>query len=960
MRFRILVSLAAILVPIVASAATAPVAKKKTTAAAENILPFKATEKTLANGLKVIVVPTGFPNIVSMYVPVQTGSRNEVEPGKSGFAHFFEHMMSRGTPNYPPDKYNAVVTKAGARENANTSDDRTVYHITFAKEDLPKIMEIFADRFQNLSYPEDAFKTEARAVLGEYNKNSASPVRQILEVQRANAFKVHTYKHTTMGFIKDIEDMPNQYEYSKLFFSRWYRPERTTIIVAGDVEPQPVFDLVEKYWSKWKHGTFSVEIPQEPAHDGPVYAHVPWTSQTLPYVTVGFHGPAFSETNNESAALDTITDLEFGETSDLYKRLVEDEQKVDQLFVYTGGNVDPSLWTVFARVKKQSDSVYVRDEIIKTLAKMREKLEPADRVRDAVSSSRYGLVRTLDNTEAIAQTLAEFVYFRRSFDTINNYYRLQAALTPQDLQNAARKYVTDKNLVVTTLSKDAMPAEMTKIPSVTAAAAAAKTTAGASDLRVVEQKSVVPQVAIRLLFNAGSANDPAGKEGLATLAASMVTASGSKSLTTSEINKVLYPMAGSFSANVDKEMTTLSASIHRDNWRKFFDVVLPQLLDPGFRDEDFKRLKDAQLNGLRESLRNNNEEELGKEELQNRVYSGTPYGHTSLGTVAGIEAITIDDVRNFIATNYTRGNLVVGVAGNYSDELLSSLRSELARLPQGSTTAAGLKALAPIAGKKANGLEVEIVKKDTRATAISIGLPLPITRASGADWAALNVARAWLGEHRMSTGRLFNRIREIRGLNYGDYAYIEYFNRPGGQFFPSPNIGRRSQLFEIWIRPVVPANGHMALRIALFELDKLIQNGLSQEDFEATRDYLMKNSYVMTATQNQRLGYALDSWWYGTPEYTQYVRGLYSKLTRDDVNNAIKKYLSSKDLSVVIVTKDAEGLRDKLVSDAASSITYDAPKPADIVAEDKVLGTYPLGIKAENVTIVPVEDVFAK
>src|SRR5437016_781902 len=133
MPFRILVSLAAILVPIVASAATAPAAKKKTTtAAAENILPFKATEKTLANGLKVIVVPTGFPNIVSMYVPVQTGSRNEVEPGKSGFAHFFEHMMSRGTPTYPPEKYNEVVTKAGARENANTSDDRTVYHIVFA------------------------------------------------------------------------------------------------------------------------------------------------------------------------------------------------------------------------------------------------------------------------------------------------------------------------------------------------------------------------------------------------------------------------------------------------------------------------------------------------------------------------------------------------------------------------------------------------------------------------------------------------------------------------------------------------------------------------------------------------------------------------------------------------------------------------------------------------------------
>src|SRR5688572_3452548 len=78
-----------------------------------DILPFKATEKTLANGLKVIVVPTGFPNLVSLQIPIQTGSRNEVEPGKSGFAHFFEHMMFRGTKAYPPDVYNAIITKIG-------------------------------------------------------------------------------------------------------------------------------------------------------------------------------------------------------------------------------------------------------------------------------------------------------------------------------------------------------------------------------------------------------------------------------------------------------------------------------------------------------------------------------------------------------------------------------------------------------------------------------------------------------------------------------------------------------------------------------------------------------------------------------------------------------------------------------------------------------------------------------
>ena len=234
-----------------------------------DLLPFQATEKTLPNGLRVIVVPTGFPNLVSLQIPVQTGSRNEVEPGKSGFAHFFEHMMFRGTKAYPPAAYQAILTKAGARQNAYTTDDYTNYHTTFAKEDLEKVLEIEADRFQNLDYPEAAFKTESRAVLGEYNKNSANPMSKLFEAMRDTAFTKHTYKHTTMGFLRDIEDVPNQFAYSKAFFDRWYRPEYTTVIVAGDVDPAKVLPLVEKYWGSWKRGSYSVEIPVEPPPSGP-------------------------------------------------------------------------------------------------------------------------------------------------------------------------------------------------------------------------------------------------------------------------------------------------------------------------------------------------------------------------------------------------------------------------------------------------------------------------------------------------------------------------------------------------------------------------------------------------------------------------------------------------------------------------------------------------------------------
>jgi zinc protease len=943
-----------------------------------DLLPFKATERTLANGLKVIVVPTGFPNIVSVQIPVQTGSRNEVEPGKSGFAHFFEHMMFRGTPNYPPEKYQGIMTRAGARTNAYTTDDFTNYHATFAKEDLDTILMVEADRFKNLSYAEEAFKTESRAVLGEYNKNSANPLNKLIEVQRDHAFSAHPYKHTTMGFIRDIEDMPNQFQYAQEFFRRWYRPEYTTIIVAGDVTPEQVLPLVEKHWGDWKPGTYKVDIPQEPLARGPVYAHVPWTTSTLPWVAVAFHSPAFSETGKEYAALDLLMDLTFGPTSDLYKRLVEDEQKVDQLFPYYPGTADPQLTTVAARVKDMKDALDVRDQILRAFAQSRDNPIPATRLADAKSNARYGFVRTLDNTESIASALARFVRYRRAYGTLNQLFTVYETVTPEDLQAVARKYFTDAGLVVTTLSKDAMPEAMTTEPALSTLAAAGGTAAPSKDptppavstpppsspvavpagsaadtLKTLAQPSALPQLNVKLLFTVGSAHDPAGKEGLATLSASMIAEAGSRAMRIDEIKKALFPMAGSFDAQVDKEMTTFTGGIHRDNWARFLDVALPMLLDPGLREDDFRRVKDAQMNALKQDLRNNNEEELGKERLQTDIFAGTPYGHTVLGTVAGIEAITLDDVRAFIKANYTRANLTLGLAGDAPAEMRSRLTASLAALPAGAASPAPQA----VAGRAPKGIEIDIIEKDTRATAISFGHPIAVTR-SHPDFAALWLARAWLGEHRASVGRLYERIREVRGMNYGDYAYIEAFPRGMFQFFPDANLGRRAQIFEVWIRPVMPDNAHMALRIALHELRQLIDNGLTAEEFENTRNYLMKNVFLMTARQDHQLGYALDSQWYGIGEFTATMRDKLSKLTLQDVNGAIKKHLSGTNLSVVIIAKDASDLKERLTSDAPSTIKYDAPKPPELMEEDKAIGA--LKLQPTSVTITPVDQVFAR
>jgi len=932
-----------IALPALAAPAVAPVKS--------DVLPFKATEKQLPNGLKVIVVPTGFPNLVSVTIPVQTGSRNEVEPGKSGFAHFFEHMMFRGTKAYPPEKYQDIITKAGARQNAYTSDDLTNYYTTFAKQDLETVLKVEADRFQHLDYAEAAFKTESRAVLGEYNKNSANPMQKLFEVQRDAAFSTHTYKHTTMGFLKDIEDMPNQYQYSKVFFDRWYRPERTTIIIAGDVEPKKAIALVEKYWSGWKRGSYKVAVPAEPAAAGAQYRHVEWQSPTLPLVTVAFRAPAFSDTQKDQAALSMLLSLSFGRTSALYKRLVQDEQKVDQLFDYTPARVDPSLVTIGARVKKPEDALYVRNAILETVSKLRDTPVTKQALENAQSSEKYGLIRTLDNTDTIAQTLASYVHYDRSYNTINRYYRLIDTLTPADLQAAARKYLVDESMVVTTLSHDALPAGIETLPKL--ADMALKPADAKFDVLV--QKTALPQVRFKLLFEAGSAQDPAGKEGLAALTAAMVARAGSTERKYDEVTKALFPIAGGFGEQTDKEMTTFTGTIHKDNWNQFLDIALPQLLSPGFREDDFRRLKDAQKNALVLDLKDNNEEEFGKERLQANIFAGTPYGHPVLGTSRGIESITLDDVRNFYRQAYAQGALHVGISGDVSPEMTAQLKTRLAGLPEG----AGLPRIAAPQGRKPQGLEVEIIEKNTRATAISFGLPIEVNRAHP-DFPALWLAKTWLGEHRASNSYLYQRIRETRGMNYGDYAYIEAFPRGMFGFFPSPNLGRKSQIFEVWIRPVAPQNAHMALRIALTELGKLVDQGLTREQFESTRDYLMKNVFVMTATQDAQLGYALDSQWYHTPEFTQMMRDGLSKLTVADVNAAIRKHLSANNLSVVFITKDAAGLKDKLLSDAFSPITYDAAKPQALLDEDKAIGAMKLGIRPEAVRITPAAQAFAQ
>ena len=289
-------------------------------------------------------------------------------------------------------------------------------------------------------------------MLGEYNKNSADPTEKLDEVLHETAFTKNTYAHTTMGYLKDIQDMPNQYNYSLEFYNRFYRPEYTTIVLAGDVNRDQALGLVKKYFGEWKRGSYVPSIPVEPAQTAPRTASVDWASPTLPWLAVSFKGPAYSDEKKDKPALDLLLPIAFGPNSDLYQRLVLKEQKVDQLEADFGNHPTPELFTVYARVKDGKDLNYVRDEILATFKRFSDESVDQTKLDATRSRIRYSFALRMNSSPAVAGALAPFIGLKRSPDTIDKLFALYQGVTPEDIRSSARQYFVPNNRTIVTLT----------------------------------------------------------------------------------------------------------------------------------------------------------------------------------------------------------------------------------------------------------------------------------------------------------------------------------------------------------------------------------------------------------------------------------------------------------------------------------------------------------------------------
>ena len=412
------------------------------------IIPFPVESSELDNGLKLIVVPMPSNGLVSFWSVVRTGSRDEFEPGRSGFAHFFEHMMFRGTEKFPSDAYQQILIELGADGNAFTTDDLTAFHQAIASEDLERVMELESDRFQLLHYSEADFKTEAGAVYGEYRKDKTDPLFVLYESVRETAFDSHSYGHTTMGYEKDIAAMPSLYDFSRQFFERYYRPDNTILLVVGDVQPDTVRALTEKYYGAWQAGYVPPEIPVEPEQVAEKRVETTYPGQTLPMIWMAWKIGRADPEDRTRAATDLLVELCFGETSEVYRKLVLKDQSLEFLTAYTNSNRDPSLLDVYARAKDPARIDEVLLALDQSAARACEELVDPQRLENLKTRLRYEFLMELETPDSVAETFARPIAIDGNLSGLESLYATYATLTPEDIRTAARTvFSTDRRTI---------------------------------------------------------------------------------------------------------------------------------------------------------------------------------------------------------------------------------------------------------------------------------------------------------------------------------------------------------------------------------------------------------------------------------------------------------------------------------------------------------------------------------
>ncbi len=404
-------------------------------------------EYTLENGLKIILAEDHKAPVATFQIWYKVGSRNETT-GKTGLSHFLEHMMFKGTQKYGSKMFSRIIQKNGGIDNAYTTKDYTVYFQELSSDRIHLSIELEADRMQNLLLDPEEVKSERDVIKEERRlRYEDNPQRALFEEVTAAAFKAHPYNNPVIGWMSDIASLERENLYG--YYKRYYSPDNSFIVIAGDIDPDKLITKTKKYFSSipttYSKSTIQSPRLREPQQRGERRIYLKKQAK-LPFIIIAYHVPSIP--HKDSYALDILTTVLSGKSGRLYQNIIKDKKIAINVFSsYSGMYLDPYLFYFGGTVPPDKDIDLLEQAIYEEIEKIKTAPPSEREIQKAINQIVAYFIMGQDSVRFQAELIGEFEMLG-DWKLKDHYITNIKKITPEDVQSIVQKYFINDNRTV--------------------------------------------------------------------------------------------------------------------------------------------------------------------------------------------------------------------------------------------------------------------------------------------------------------------------------------------------------------------------------------------------------------------------------------------------------------------------------------------------------------------------------
>ncbi len=878
----------------------------------EIVIPY--SKYVLDNGLTVVLHPDSSDPLVHVDITYHVGSGRE-DVGKSGFAHFFEHMMFQGSENVADEQHFALITESGGTLNGTTNSDRTNYFETVPSNQLERMLWLEADRmgFFLDAVTQKKFENQRETVKNERGQRVDNRPYGLLGERVGEAMfpEGHPYSWSVIGYIEDLNRAT--LEDLKKFFLRWYGPNNATLTIGGDFDEAQTLAWISKYFGG---------IPRGPEVEKPVYAPVTLDKDryislednvSLPLMYMSF--PTVYRNHPDEAPLDVLMSiLGTGKTSLLYKNLVKNGKAVQAQAGH--GCRELSCEFTLLSLPSPGNSLSELEQITRaSLEEFEARGANDDDIQRVKASIVSGMIYGLESVSGKVSQLAAYETFQDNPNAIKADIARYEGVTKADVMRVYKQYIKDKPAVIMSIvpkgQADAIikpdtwqryertipedqPSELALRPGTSdfdrsivppsganpsikvPALYRAETKNGVKILGAVNNE--VPTTTIQLRIPAGQTREPVSKLGLANLTAAMMS-EATKTSTAEDLANRLEKLGSSVSFGAGDQFSTLSIRTLTENLDETLDIALEKLTSPKFDQDDFARLQNQQIEGLK--LAQKDAGTIASEVFSKLAFgTNNSFAHSNSGSIDTVKKLTLEDVKNFYASNYGPKSADIIVVSDLNKAKVTAKLNRFSAWNGGNTAANPVEAFPKLAA----GTLYFVNKPDAAQSEIRIGKRSLNYDATGEYYKA--------GLMNYNLGGAFNsrinlNLREDKGYTYGARSFFNG-NKLRGQY--------RAQA---GVRADATAPSIVEFRK---EISGFRENGITDAEMAFMKSAIGQRDARAYETPNQKISFLSEIANYDlAPSFVDERNEILANIQADEINALAKKHINLDDMITVVV-----------------------------------------------------------